>query len=230
MSSLETKKVLFNRNPLTYAGKIEQPSLDTLKGTLGLWNASMEDAIKYGGELTRAALSAMNIRNDRKHVIVDTKIHMLKPGMCPAIPGWHVDGTPRGEAPNYTWHTGMPDLYAQEEMRAPRFHLLVTGEGCLTDFINEPIALDMPNKTGKMFKMMSEQLDEKKDSLNIITAPSCQVVEFDWWDIHAGVSATKSEWRYLIRVTESDFAAPQTDLRDVIRMQQQVYAPLQFGW
>lgn len=226
----ETKTLVFNRNPLTFGRTIEQPSVDVLKNTLGLWNASMEDAVKYGGELTRAALGAMDILNDRKYVVVDTKIHMLKKGMCPAIPGWHVDGTPRGDAPNYSWHTGLPDIYAQEEMRASRFHLLVTGVGCLTEFVTDELAIEMLNKDRHMFAKLSETINDMQHDLNIIEAPSCQVVEFDWWNIHAGKLATENEWRYLIRVTESDFAQPQTDLREVIRMQQQVYAPLQFGW
>jgi hypothetical protein len=62
------------------------------------------------------------------------------------------------------------------------------------------------------------------------SVPSCEAVEFDWWDIHTGVIATKKEWRFLIRVAESDYYEPQTDLREVIRMQSQVYSPTNFGW
>ncbi|MEC2506153.1 hypothetical protein P9X25_18565, partial [Bacillus cereus] len=76
--------------------EIEQPSIDVLKNTPALWNASLDDALKYGGELTKAAIGAMNLRHDRKYIVVDTKVHMLMPGMCPAIPNWHSDGVPRG--------------------------------------------------------------------------------------------------------------------------------------
>ncbi|HGO9416684.1 TPA: DUF1523 family protein [Bacillus cereus] len=49
---METKKFLFNRNGITvgYDKVIEQPSIDVLKNTPALWNASLEDALKYGGE------------------------------------------------------------------------------------------------------------------------------------------------------------------------------------
>jgi hypothetical protein len=63
-----------------------------------------------------------------------------------------------------------------------------------------------------------------------ITVPSCAVVEFDWHDLHTGVIATHVEWRYLIRVTETDYLQPCSDLRRVIRTQQNVYIPTEFGW
>lgn len=56
-------RLLFNRNPIVLGNRIEQPSEELVRNTLGLFNASIEDAVKYGGELTRAALGAMNLRN-----------------------------------------------------------------------------------------------------------------------------------------------------------------------
>lgn len=85
----------FNRNKVIFGNKIDKPSQDEIKNTQGLWNASFEDAIRFGGDLTRSALQAMNIRGDRKHIVVDVKTHMLMPGMIPAIPGWHTDGVDR---------------------------------------------------------------------------------------------------------------------------------------
>lgn len=63
-----------------------------------------------------------------------------------------------------------------------------------------------------------------------IKLSSCTVIEFDWWDIHTGVIATGNEWRFLIRVCESDYYEPRKDLREVIRIQSQVYSPTNFGW
>lgn len=56
------------------------------------------------------------------------------------------------------------------------------------------------------------------------------VYEFAWWDLHRGMAASKDMWRYFIRVMETDHLAPKTDLRSVIRTQQQVYVPLEYGW
>jgi hypothetical protein len=224
----------FNRNRLRLAGQIEQPSDELVKNTLGLWNCSVEDALRYGGDLTRSAIGAMNIRNDRKYVLVDTKIHMLMKGFCPAIPGWHTDGVPRGEERNPAGK-GLPNIHAQEDesIRPPRFHLLVTGEGCLTHFLaGTNIEVPVPAEPSKeLYKNMSTYVNNLvKQGHDVIQATSCQVTEFDWWDIHQGIVASKSEWRFLIRVCETDHIPPKSDLREIIRTQQNVYVPSEFGW
>ncbi len=230
---MSTIDVRFNRNPLVMSGRMEQPTTAELKTTFGLWNASYDDAIRYGGDVTREALRAMNIRHDRKNVIVDTKIHMLMKGMSPAIPGWHTDGVPR-DADKNPAGTGMPDTFAQEgDDRYNHYHILVTGTGCLTQYINQPISVPIPDRPSyDVYNVMSAYVNNrvKEDPSLVMTIPSCQVVEFDWWDIHTGVIAAKNEWRYLIRVCESDYYEPRKDLREVIRIQSQVYAPHNFGW
>ena len=75
---------------------------------------------------------------------------------------------------------------------------------------------------------MNREIEARK--LPRVVVPSCRVLEFDWWDIHRGVEATAHEWRYFIRVAETDVAEPERDLRKVIRTQHQVYAPKDFGW
>ncbi|MGN4665786.1 hypothetical protein ACTFRP_07850 [Bacillus cereus group sp. MYBK234-1] len=231
---MKTSKFQFNRNPIRVLEyrEIEQPSIDVLKNTPALWNASLDDALKYGGELTKAAIGAMNLRHDRKYIVVDTKVHMLMPGMCPAIPNWHSDGVPRGSELRPEAKAN-PNIFAQEKMSTSRFHLLVTGEGCLTEFVGQPVELDVPAEPStRLYGMVNQQVREKvaAGELEVFTAPTCTPIEFDWFDIHRGVEATKHEWRYLIRVTETDHMPPQRDLRQVIRTQQQVYVPTDFGW
>lgn len=226
--------IAFNRNPLRFGERIEQPSAELVANTLGLINASPEDALRYGGYLTRAALSAISISNARKYVVVDTKIHMLMPGFMPAIPGWHTDGVPRGPTGD-PLAKAPPDLEAQQRIeadgRGTRFAMLVTGTGCRTEFVGTRLNLEPDDswKTPHLYAGLSEQVDRL--SPPVITAPSCGVVYFDWWDIHRGVPATAHEWRFFLRVTESDLVAPWTDLRRVIRTQQQTYVRSdRFGW
>lgn len=225
--------VKLNRNPLQYGGTIKAPTTDAIKNTFGLWNASLEDALRYGGDLTKAALSAMNLKFDRKYIIVDTKVHMLMPEMCPAIPSWHTDGVPRGADLNPA-SKGAPNLSAQETMDAPRFHLLVTGEGCLTEFVNEQnVEFEIDEDYGtSLYSQMNRQVTEKLATGEITKSavPANTAVEFDWWDLHTGTWATKHEWRYLIRVTETNHIPPQTDLSKIIRTQQNVYVKENFGW
>jgi len=230
---VNTEKMMFNRNEPVFGKAIEQPSQELIKNTLGLHNASLEDALKYGGELTRQAIGSMNLTMSRKYITVDTKIHMLVPNMCPAIGGWHNDGVPRGEQldPNAK---SKPNIQSQEELDSSIFHLLVTGDSCLTQFIKErDIELDVPAVPDtSLYRMMNEQVTEKvkNGELTSYEMPSCTPVMWDWWELHTGVPAKKHEWRFLIRVTESDHIKPKTDLRDIIRIQQQGYMPIGFGW
>ncbi|MDA2738417.1 hypothetical protein PDQ75_25010 [Bacillus cereus group sp. Bc015] len=228
-----TEQMLFNRNEPIFGKAIEQPSQELIKNTLGLHNASLEDALKYGGELTRQAIGSMNLTFSKKYITVDTKIHMLLPNMCPAIPGWHTDGVPRGVELDPT-SKGKPNIQSQETLDSPIFHLLVTGESCLTQFIKErDVILNVPKEPDTiLYKMVSQQVQEKvkNGELTSYEAPSCTPVMWDWWELHTGVPAKKHEWRFLIRVTESDIVKPKTDLREIIRTQQQGYMPLDFGW
>lgn len=231
------KKITFCRNPLIKGRTIEEPSTDIIKNTLGLFSASPEDAVKYGGELTRAALGAVDLKNDRKYIVIDTKIHMLIPGFSPAIPGWHTDGVPRGPKRDSIFE-GLPDIFAQEDptIRPHRYHLLVTGEGCRTEFLKDPIDIEVPDEPDAgLYAKISSDISRMVASgeihkESIITAPRSTVVSWDWWNIHQGVPAKKKEWRFLMRVMETDFMPPEKDLRKVIRIQQQVYSPVDFGW
>lgn len=226
-------KMLFNRNEVNFGKSIERPSEDTIKNTLSLWNASLDDAVRFGGDLTRSAIGAMDLKFDRKYIVVDTKVHMLLPNFSPAIGGWHNDGVPRGKALNPQAKLP-PNIQSQEELSDTRFHLLVTGSGCLTRFIKgNDIELEVPDVPDtKLYNSMHTQIVEglKNGTLDDYEIPSCTAVEFDWWDLHTGTFAKKHEWRYLIRVTETDHQPPQTNLRKIIKTQQNVYMPNTLGW
>lgn len=246
-----TRSVWFSTSSLIYGDTIEQPSADEVKSTPSLWNASLDDAIKYGGDLTRAALGAMSFIGDKDYIIVDTKIHMLAPGQYPALPGWHTDGTPRlpvdvrpealDHADDVALHhllhpqnKGLPVIAAQSRLDSPRFHLLVTGQGCLTQFAEGPVAIEVPQEPDRaLYSMITKQVREGVEAgeIEILDIPSCTAVEWDWWALHQAQAAQAVEWRFLMRVTESDHNEPQTDLRKVIRTQNQVFVPsLDAGW
>lgn len=222
---------IFNRNAPIFGSSINEPSVDLIKNTFGLFRASVEDALRYGGDVTREAIGAMNIRNDKKYVLVDVKVHMLMQGFCPAIPGWHTDGVPRPKMSQSG--KGAPDIELQESMDSPRFHLLTTGDHCSTKFAtvrNLPLSVpDVPSNT--LYADINRQMNEQEAMGQIETfSKPRQVVEFDWWELHTAVYANKFGWRYLIRVTESDTMAPLTNLRDVLKTQAQVYTPANIGW
>lgn len=227
------------RNPVVEGNKVNDV-YDTkdLKNTPSLWNVSLDDAIRFGGDVTRSALSGLTLIGDRKHVTVDTKIHMLMPGMIPAIPGWHTDGVPRQH--DGTPSGGSPLLQRQEELdaegKAPHYHLLISGDFCSTEFLDRVIAWDPPGRQELYAEMTSyvsnytERYAETYHRYPVYTLPGYQWVTWDWWNIHRAVESSAHGWRFLIRVTESDFLPPQTDPREFIRTQNQVYIPMQYGW
>lgn len=217
----------FNRRPVIKGDSIEQPEISEVKNSLSLFRASLEDAVRYGGDITRAALSKMVLVGDRKNIVVDTKTHMLMPGMCPAIPGWHTDGAPR---PNKN-----PSLIEQEKLddRYNRYHLLVTGEGCMTRFVEQrdfTLSLEKFDGTSNLYAEMSYRMNQRFLELSPFEIEPCTIYTWDWWEVHTAIIAQKREWRYLIRVTETDFVEPVTDLRECLRVQQNVYTPTEFGW
>lgn len=224
--------IAFNRTMLGTGGKIEDPSDEVIKNTPALWKCDLETAMRYGGELTREALGAMDLRGDHKNIVVDTKTHMLMPGFYPGIPGWHTDGVPRGPERNPAAKAD-PDIFAQEEMEdeRPRFHLLVTGTVCPTLFdITPERKLNVPDKPdASLYKVISEQMKQADDGVRFESEPST-VYEWDWWQLHTAQAAKSHGWRFLIRVTETNHFEPQTDISKIIRTQQQVYVPEAFGW
>jgi len=222
--------VRFNRTPATVTGGIPQPDQEEIKLTPQLWNADLDTALLYGGDLTRAALGAMNIRGDKKHIIVDSKVHMLMPGFYPAIPGWHNDGTPRGHGGVNT--KAAPNFLLQESLSDVRYHLLVTGTGCLTQFMDGPLDIEVDNLDPGAYAKITAEVNRiaEAEPYRVWSMPSCSVIEWDWWSMHAAGAAKHHEWRFLIRVLETDHDEPQTDLRKIIRTQQQVYVPEVFGW
>lgn len=226
--------VEFNRNPITIGGEIPQPSQDTIEGSLNLRQVSLEDAARYGGPITKAALGLLRLKGTRKYVTVDTKVNLLLPGFIPAIPGWHTDGVPRGDALN-PGGKGEPRISAQAAGAIPSsyYHLLVTGHHSQTQFIEQPLSLNVEDSSSlyeKMTRDVENIFARSIDVPRVLTAPSCAMVEWDWWSIHRAVPANARGWRYLIRVTESDFIEPRTDPADFIRTQTQVYVPTAFGW
>lgn len=224
----------FNEKPLVIHGTPgSEPSQEAIRQTFGLLNASVRDAVMYGGEVVRQAFSDLPFELPDS-AVVDVKVHMLMKGMNPAIPGWHTDGVFRGS-------DGQPDLERDNELTPIDYLLWVSGSKALTQFLTTPFTMDVPKDIGSdLYREMNIRVGEFvqdwkhsdfEDKPNIITTvPSCQWVSWNSRNIHRGVPSTGSEWRILIRIAMSDRLRPQTDLRSIIRLQQQIYCPENYGW
>lgn len=234
------------RNPLGLdIGKRE------IQHAVGMLNASIDDAIRYGGSAVRAALSGLRPVGGYKHLIVDVKMHMLKKGMNPAIPGWHTDGVPRGSWDLSPFGPEAPDLQRQEGQKSPTYHLLVAGCDAPTAFL-ERRNVEIPDSaclpTPDLYARITDVLERKHRPPGVIEflqgeraaqeadwgrrieIPNNEWWTWDWWELHTGQPAREDGWRMLIRVTESDYVKPEPDLRKVIRTHQQAYISGSFGW
>lgn len=232
--------MIFNRSELKKCSKINVDfSERDIKNTNSLFRADYETAVRLGGDITRAALSVMNLSSNYKHIVVDTKTHMLMPGMFPAIPGWHTDGVPRdvnlSPSGSASSGQGTPLIHLQEAQRSPKYHLMVLGNSCNTLFLkNREINLNLGVDTGRdLYKNMTQEIKAMINRSELETAEieTGFVYEWDWWEIHTAQAAKQRGWRYLIRVTETDYIEPSSDLNVVMRNQQQVYVDVNaFGW
>ena len=223
---------------LEHTGRtIAAVSQSDIEDEVNLRQAPLLEAFQYGGEVTRAALNKLELHGDRKHVVVDTKVTFLLPGMYPAIPGWHTDGVPRLTSMPGTFDPagrGAPSIEAQVQGRIsePHYHLLLAGGGPHTHFLDSSVVLDLPDADPSLYEVMTREVEHLvgRGDVGTRAAPEREWVNWSWWDIHAAQPATTAGWRYLIRVTESDHIAPRTDPKDFVRKQAQVYVPVEFGW
>lgn len=222
-------QIIFRPDALKYVGTlIGSYDPELIETHLNLRQASIDNALKYGGLLTREFLSKMDLRGDKKYTIVDTRISFLLPGAYPSIPGWHTDGVPRGKNLDPASKES-PDIRSQlkGDISSPRYHLGVYGVDAFPEFVREPLALDAPHDD-TLYKSISEQVNTIKPLVDKVAKG--EIWEFDWWTLHRATPAIKRSWRYLIRVTESDNIPPRDDLNKMIRSHSQVYMPAEFGW
>ena len=200
----------FNRNrPLVHR---PTTGLDAsqIEGTPNLRRASLDKAVLFGGPLVRACVEDAPLIGDRKHVIVDTKVSLLMPGWMPAIPGWHTDGVPRGS--HHDPAAADTPSMAEQQRQAdggyfPRYHSIIVGTDCPTEFLDNPLTLDLEHgESEELYAEMTRLVDAGG---HVVTAPRPdEWVSWDWWTIHQATVAKHRGWRLLIRVTESDTIPP----------------------
>lgn len=153
-------------------------------------------AMEHGGDITREALKHLPTDWQNIAVAIDTRVHMLMPGMYPCIPGWHHDYVPR------TKENGQPDYDDESGLRSEHLMLMINSEVAPTKFaIGEAEYDDVVsgNVYGQWHKETEWHLSSGK--LQEVDAVSNQWILFDDRSMHRGVKATKMGWRYFIRVS-----------------------------
>lgn len=207
-------------------------ALAKLKDEPMVFSADIEFAYRYGGELTGLTLDRLlsggHLRTN-ENVVIDTRVHMLKPGWNPAIGGWHCDAIPRGAdgQPDFD-HPAIPDIRHY-------FTVIDMGSGSLTEFVDPPeeFLATLPRKAPEGENLWGNHSRAIQDFIDghaweTMTVESCGLYQFETSDYHTSRPATGHGWRFFLRASVN--TVTKGPLNE-IRKQVQVYMPDEhLGW
>lgn len=190
----------------------------TVKSEPMLLMANRTFAMRHGGPLTHVFLDNLVGWDD---IVVDSRVHMLMPGMWPCIPGWHHDDVPRtreDKQPNYE-----SPAYRSEHCMA------LWGSVSPTEFAIGPAEFEIPPIGQKIYKTWNAQVEQLCEDgvLQRHAAPEHRMIFFDCNTWHRGVEAKHTAFRFFIRATRNTGLVPKNE----IRINANVYMPvLTEGW
>lgn len=216
-----------------------------------LYRGDLDFAYLHGGPLVGrfldAALRDVRPRDQSRFAFatVDSRVHLLFPGMYPCIPGWHCDDFYRPE-PTVADEPGMgpprqvgyrirgiaqPRL-SRVEAEAPAIHYAVVyGSSSLTEWMTDLWPYDVAH-------LERDEDDDDSHALGVYQrldgavgagasgfatrlVADGEVVAFGPLDVHRCSRATSQGWRAFVRLTLSNHLQPANE----IRRQTQVYLP-----
>lgn len=156
---------------------------------------------------------------DWNQLVIDTRSHLLFEGHYPCIPGWHCDFVNRNENGVIT-----PDPEIDKSVR----HFICVSHTPTTAFAhNRNFELyDCPPH----WREISESINSTKPDIYQIEPGA--IYEFDAQEIHKGVPATETGWRWFFRATLFPKGDPRRgDAENKIRKHVQVYLTSEHtGW
>ena len=196
-------------------------SQSVIKAEPQLWRADRAFALDRGGPITKDFLQRLPDHGEAMKVL-DSRVHMLMPGMYPCIPGWHLDDIPR------TRPDGQPD-HVRPVYKSVHYAACL-GDASLTHFIYGPLALtNVPTNRGIVYQQWHKDIEDLVNAgvVSDVAVRESELVKFGWGSFHRGEAATKHGWRMFIR------ASYDTDLQPMneVRTQTQVYMTEPFvGW
>lgn len=206
----------------TIGASLIEASQDEIKRQPMLHRADFNFALVNGGHLANEFLGELErIGWCKDRLLIDSRVHMLMPGMFPCIPGWHHDDVPRQRIdgqPNYV----NPSYNAEHCMA-------LWGDCSLTEFATGSAEFEIPALGQKIYKVWNPLVENfcAGGVLDKTVAPERRMILFNSNTWHRGAETTKMGFRYFIRATrKSDLPA-----RNEIRYNANVYMPvLDEGW
>lgn len=201
----------------------ELPEAETkeIKTEPMLFRCDSEHAFQLGGRLTRLFMGALPEEWKTSNLIIDSRVHMLMPGMYPCIPGWHHDDVPREREdgqPNYETPS-----YKAEHIMA------IWGDCSRTEFALGQHLMNLAPLGQKIYKVASPEIEKLclMGKLQRQIAPERTMIGFDWQTWHRGAQTTHPGFRFFIRATRKSLLAPKNEQR----FNANVYMPvIEEGW
>jgi hypothetical protein len=192
-----------------------------------LFSSDIGFADDNGGEITLRVLdtlmNSLTIQ-ELNTAIIDTRVHMLKPGWNPAIPGWHRDAIPRGP-------DGQPDFSHKAIPNMTHYTCIVDYKtNSLTQFLNVRVHENQFSMTnGNTWGHHSEEINDMiyMNEVRTTSVMNGLIYQFDAYDYHRSMPATAHGWRFFLRCSCGTLSTP----RNEIRRQTQVYIEKKdLGW
>lgn len=238
-------------NALRHVCALDLASEAEVKALGMIYRGDLDFAYLHGGPLVArfldAALRDVRPRDQSRFAFatVDSRVHLLFPGMYPCIPGWHCDDFYRPEptvadelavgSPRQVGHRirGIPQpMLSRVEAEAPAIHYAVVyGASSLTEWMTDPWEYDVARLERDEDDDDSHALGvyQRLDGVVAASVPKAktrlvfdgEVVAFGPLDVHRCSRAASQGWRAFVRLTLSNHLKPENE----IRRQTQVYLP-----
>ncbi|AMR79434.1 hypothetical protein [Cupriavidus nantongensis] len=208
----------------------DQPFPDVIKAEPMFFRADLDFARREGGLLTHEFLrEAEEIWGDISNVIIDSRHHMLMPGMYPCIPGWHTDDAPRSPA----YCGGQPNIFTPHYETEHLLCVVDCGTESLTEFLVGDVELSRRYierkwaEDGANFYKTADRLLDTYAPGERIQVKSGQIAEFNVHSWHRGMPAKHRGFRWFIRMTRYS----KHKVENEIRSNAQVYlTDAAYGW
>lgn len=162
--------------------EIEMPDMVDLINSPFYHSADLNDIYKYGGETLRYLINKLKLNNNTKYVSVQLNVQYLNQ---------NVISVPRG-----TWHQDVED---------DKFttHLLINECTAMTEFLAKDLILEnMYPEDADSYKLEA-YLSKHQDTFESVVCEPNRFITFTD-QFHKAVNATKPEFRFMMRVIESD--------------------------
>jgi hypothetical protein len=187
---------------------------EQIKNEPMFFNCDLQFCRKHGNLITQSFLEYLPDDWKNCNPVIDSRVHMLMPGWCPAIPGFHHDDVPRSTP------TGQPN-YDNPEYYSEHLTGIVNGEIAPTLFALGKHTL--PQVDGIIYRVWHPMVEEQiRDGiLKPFVLESGEYVQFDWQSMHTAQKANSSGWRWFIRLSRK--TDRQNHVTNEIRRQVQVY-------